>query len=202
MENCGIFDFYSKLLNRCEYYHADVTMPGDGRPEIIKRCFAQKNAPRCVCGGDLSKCECEVGAAHESTPTTLSDVKGPAIYYAHHQWKYGTPIEEYEQALIRKYFPNATIINPATDLKQKDCNDETKIMAECLGLVIDSDIIVFSSMDGLLGAGVYAEVQTAQKAGKLVLYLYQDDLTTEFTTCRRGEGISDRICAYVEKEFR
>lgn len=124
------------------------------------------------------------------------------IYYAHHRWKYKTLIEVYELSLIRKYFPNAKIINPATDLIQKDCGDEARIMEECLKLVLNSDIIVFSSMDGLLGSGVYKEVQTAQKASKLVLYLYQDDMTTEFDICHRGKNISDRLCAYVNKEFR
>ena len=39
------------------------------------------------------------------------------IYYAHHQWKYGTQIEAYELDLIREYFPYDKIFNPATDLK-------------------------------------------------------------------------------------
>ena len=28
------------------------------------------------------------------------------IYYAHHQWKYGTKVETYELNLIKRYFPN------------------------------------------------------------------------------------------------
>ena len=31
------------------------------------------------------------------------------IYYTHHQWKYGTKIEEYEIDFIRKCFPMANI---------------------------------------------------------------------------------------------
>ena len=36
-------------------------------------------------------------------------------YYAHHQWKYGTQIEQYEIDLIKRYFPGDAIFNPATD---------------------------------------------------------------------------------------
>lgn len=36
-------------------------------------------------------------------------------YYAHHQWKYGTQIEQHEIDLIKRYFPSDTIFNPATD---------------------------------------------------------------------------------------
>ena len=34
------------------------------------------------------------------------------IYYAHHLWKYGTEIEQYEIYLIKNKFPASTIINP------------------------------------------------------------------------------------------
>ena len=40
------------------------------------------------------------------------------IYYAHHQWKYGTQIEQYELDLIKRYFPGDTIFNPATELTE------------------------------------------------------------------------------------
>ena len=36
-------------------------------------------------------------------------------YYAHHQWKYGTQIEQYEIDLIKRYFLGDAIFNPATD---------------------------------------------------------------------------------------
>ena len=40
------------------------------------------------------------------------------IYYAHHVWKYGTPIEDYELECIKKKFDSAEIINPRTSLPQ------------------------------------------------------------------------------------
>ena len=98
------------------------------------------------------------------------------IYYAHHQWKYNTPIEEYEIGLIKRYFPNATVFNPATDLITKDSGDESVIMAECLDRVIESDILVYSSVNGCVGAGVYQEVAEAMRQGKIIFYIYQDKL--------------------------
>ena len=41
------------------------------------------------------------------------------VYYAHHIWKYGTPIEDYELDCIKKRFEDAEIINPRTNLPQE-----------------------------------------------------------------------------------
>ena len=102
------------------------------------------------------------------------------IYYAHHQWKYGTKIEEYELRLIRRYFYSGTIFNPATDLESTIEDGEVAIMEECFATINKSDILVFSSMDGIVGTGVYHEVKEAQRLGKLVLYIYQDELRSDF----------------------
>ena len=102
------------------------------------------------------------------------------IYYAHHQWKYGTKIEEYELSLIRRYFYSGTIFNPATDLESTIEDGEAAIMEECFTAIDKSDILVFSSMDGIVGTGVYHEVKEAQRLGKLVLYIYQDELRSDF----------------------
>ena len=102
------------------------------------------------------------------------------IYYAHHQWKYGTKIEEYELSLIRRYFYSGTIFNPATDLESTIEDGEVAIMEECFTAINKSDILVFSSMDGIVGTGVYHEVKEAQRLGKLVLYIYQDELRSDF----------------------
>ena len=48
------------------------------------------------------------------------------IYYAHHLWKYNTPIEEYELNVINRYFPYHTIINPNGHIEQGI--EESKIM--------------------------------------------------------------------------
>ena len=54
------------------------------------------------------------------------------IYYAHHVWKYGTPIEDYEIECIKKQFENAEIINPRTSLPQ-DSSESEILRAEANG---------------------------------------------------------------------
>ena len=97
------------------------------------------------------------------------------IYYAHHQWKYGTKIEEYELDLIKAYFPNAVIFNPSVDLNI-DGKTEDDIMCICLDQVKISDMVIFSSMDGLVGIGVFKEVTHAKDLGMPVYYIYKDDV--------------------------
>lgn len=120
------------------------------------------------------------------------------IYYAHHQWKYNTPEEAYELTLIRKYFPRASICNPATDLESIATGDESIIMEECLNKVRGSDIVIFSSLDGCIGTGVYHEIKEARKAGKIIFYIFHDKLNTDFViTDRRKSERSDRLYAFV-----
>lgn len=120
------------------------------------------------------------------------------IYYAHHQWKYNTPEEAYELTLIRKYFPRATICNPATDLESIATGDETIIMQECLNKVKDSDIVIFSSINGCIGTGVYHEIKYAQKNGKVIFYIFHDKLTPNFVIAdRKKSERSDRLYAFV-----
>lgn len=120
------------------------------------------------------------------------------IYYAHHQWKYNTKEEEYELDLIRRYFPNADIFNPATDLTTIESGDENVIMEECLDVVRNSDILVFSSLDGCVGSGVFREVREALREGKFVFYISHDKLTTDFEVCERNESDrTDRLYGFV-----
>lgn len=120
------------------------------------------------------------------------------IYYAHHQWKYNTPEEYYELDLIRRYFPNANIFNPATDLTTIESGDEAVIMEECLDVVRNSDILVFSSLDGCVGTGVFREVKEAQSKGKIVFYIYHNGLVTDFDVDERKESErTDRLYGNV-----
>ena len=119
------------------------------------------------------------------------------IYYAHHQWKNNTTVELYELSLIRRYFPNASVFNPSIDLKT-DSKDESVIMSECLDTVRNSDILIFSSLDGCVGKGVYQEVMQAQNQGKIIFYIYQDGLRTDFGISERPESKrTDRMYANV-----
>lgn len=86
------------------------------------------------------------------------------IYYAHSRMKYNTMIERYELALIRKKFPDAEIINPNGEVDQTA--GEEAIMQECLKLVDSCDMLVFSSVDGIVGKGVMQEVERMKRSIK------------------------------------
>lgn len=121
------------------------------------------------------------------------------IYYAHHQWKYGTRTEDYELKLIRRYFPNADIFNPATDLVSIKEDGEAIIMDECLKTIEDCDILVFSSLDGTVGSGVYQEVEKAKELGKTIFYIYHDSLVIDFWIDEREDmRKTDRMFAFVD----
>lgn len=157
-------------------------------------CNGTKEREHCNCEGNQLKCdfypEMREAAKKENTkPTT--------IYYAHHQWKYKTKVEEYELGVIKRYFPNAVIFNPSTDLKC-DSRSEENIMRECINTVSKSDIVVFSSMDGSIGKGVFREIINATATGKLVLYIYQNQLITNWQLRENPVVDNDRVYAFID----
>lgn len=155
-----------------------------------KKFICTQTKANCRCGGDLNNCDFHHQKEDKKKETGF-------IYYAHHQWKYGSKIEAYELALIERYFPYAAVFNPSTDLKTKDCGDEEKIIAECLETVERSGFVIFSSMDGMVGKGVYEEVSYAKETGKMVLYMHCNTLHSDFKIVRTPEYNSDRLYGYV-----
>ena len=120
------------------------------------------------------------------------------IYYAHHQWKYGTQIEQYEIDLIKRYFPGDTIFNPATELTTDHSLGEEAIMDECLERIRNSDIVIFSSMDGVVGTGVYHELEEARKNGKFIYYIFRNGLHSVFNVSILEDAQrTDRVYATV-----
>lgn len=119
------------------------------------------------------------------------------IYYAHHQWKYGTKIEEYELDLIKAYFPNATIFNPSVSL---NINGETEdeIMEFCLHQVGISDMVIFSSVDGLVGIGAFKEITHAKELNIPVYYIDRDELRYDFDMMANWLSNSDRTFGRVD----
>ena len=119
------------------------------------------------------------------------------IYYAHHQWKYGTKIEEYELDLIKEYFPNATIFNPSVSL---NINGETEdeIMEFCLHQVGISDMVIFSSVDGLVGIGVFKEITHAKELNIPVYYIDRDELRYDFDMMANWLSNSDSTFGRVD----
>ena len=120
------------------------------------------------------------------------------IYYAHHQWKYGTAIEKYEIGLIQSVFgKDADIINPAR-FPFLWIETEEDMMRKCLDEVILSDILVFSSMDGVIGKGVYTEIETAADFGRGVYYIDQNSITKGFEITTIKNSTTDRVYATVD----
>ena len=120
------------------------------------------------------------------------------IYYAHHQWKYGTKIEEYELDLIKAYFPNAVIFNPSADLNVEG-KSEDEIMSICLNQIKLSDMVIFSSMDGLVGIGVFKEIAYARDLRMPVYYIDKDELRYDFdVTANWKSNGNDRTFGRVD----
>jgi hypothetical protein len=120
------------------------------------------------------------------------------VYYAHHQWKYGTKIEEYELDLIKKAFPEAEIINPNGAIDQVMTVEQ--IMNECFRYVLDSDVVVFSSVSGVVGKGVFDEVNVGKETGKSLYYIYANRLVRsvgDFEIIQNSE--TRRIYAIVRR---
>lgn len=187
MEKCSCYD---------ERYYADFSyddLDNVSKTKAKSICLGTRECDECHCGGDESKCDFY---EYKRETARRKDICGYDIYYAHHQWKYHTPVEGYELDLIRRYFPNAKIFNPSSDLKTAEGGSEEEIMKECLSTVEKSDIVVFSSLSGTVGEGVYREITHAQKIGKLVLYIFQDSLTTDFGLYINYHG-TDRTYAFV-----
>lgn len=123
------------------------------------------------------------------------------IYYSHHGYAYNTEIEEYELALIRSYYPNAYIFNPSKDLLTNVLKTEQNIMKARTNEIANSDIVIFSSMDGVIGSDVYNEVYTSAALAKPTYYIYQDRLHTYFTVNMNTKaGATDDIYAFVNLE--
>lgn len=99
-----------------------------------------------------------------------------SLYYAHHMFKYDTRMEEYELQVIRKNFPEYDIINPNGDIPFEKNESEQSIMGKCLEVIEreNVDCLVFSSMNGVVGQGVFAEVNHALALGKKIYYIHNN----------------------------
>lgn len=119
------------------------------------------------------------------------------IYYAHHLWKYGTEIEKYEIDIIKTMFPASIVINPNGAIEQN--KEQSEIMNDCLLTVEDCDIIVFSSVNGMVGKGVVDEINKAKELNKRI-YLIQDNTLKDAECCKFKvieNSNSNRIYAIV-----
>lgn len=84
----------------------------------------------------------------------------PIIYYAHPMGFYGSKLEKKTIELIKKRYPNGTIINPGLDEYQG------YPMNYYEGLAGNSDLVVSQPYDEkMIGAGVAVEILSAQYSG-------------------------------------
>lgn len=95
------------------------------------------------------------------------------LYYAHHMFKYNTDEEKQEIKLIEEKFPSFLIINPNGWIYKN--NSEQAIMNQCYHFVKMSDILVFSSLNTIIGRGVYEETKLALENNKDVYYLFNNN---------------------------
>lgn len=123
------------------------------------------------------------------------------IYYAHHLYKYGTKVEEYELDLIRKQLPQFEILNPNGDIIHADLTDEGKIMEKCLSEISrnDVEVLVFSSLNGVVGKGVFDEVNHALSLGKPVYYICSNTVERYYDSNFTVINESRRVYAIVNK---
>lgn len=98
------------------------------------------------------------------------------IYYAHHLWKYDTEIEEFELDIIRKKLPNYEIINPNKYFDFSEDMTEDEIMEICKNTVAKSNALIFSSLSGVIGFGVFSEIQKAFDIGIPVFCIVADKI--------------------------
>lgn len=92
------------------------------------------------------------------------------LYYAHHVWKYNTPMEHFEIQCIEQQFNDAVIVNPRTTIPQDQ--PESIILDYAYKALNDCDAIVFSTFSGMIGHGVFNEIIYAFNAGKKVYHLH------------------------------
>ena len=93
------------------------------------------------------------------------------VYYAHSMLIYNTEKEREEIDLIRNY--DTTIINPNGWI-QNSVN-EIDIMEQCFLFIKQTDMTIFSTLkDGVIGKGVYSEIEKALYYDKPVFYLRQN----------------------------
>ena len=98
--------------------------------------------------------------------------------------------------MIRTSFPKMSIFNPATDLKT-DGLSEAEIRRQHLKEIDDSDLVVFTTMDGYIDKDTLSEIEHAQLCKKVVLWFVGGEFRTDFEIDVIFTPISDRLYATV-----
>jgi hypothetical protein len=89
------------------------------------------------------------------------------IFYSHAKKIYGTPVERRQISLIKSYFPpDSVVVDPGSD--DNVPRTAEREMQYFLGMVEQSDCVVFSRHIGVVTSGVMQEVNYALSKGKPV----------------------------------
>ena len=162
------------------------------------RCLRTNEIDECKCGGNTTDCDFypEKRRSYSNKSKIGDSIIVSRVYYVHHQWKYGTKVEEFEIEMIRTSFPKMSIFNPATDLKT-DGLSEDEIRRQHLKEIDDSDLVVFTTMDGYIDKDTLSEIEHAQLCKKVVLWFVGGEFRTNFEIDVILTPISDRLYATV-----
>ena len=129
--------------------------------------------------------------------TDFSVINNPVIYYAHHMRKYNTQEEKEEVDIIENIFNSGIIINQNGWIYQ--CGNENYIMNQCLQLVKNSDILIFSTIENrIIGKGVYTEIECALKNNKRVYFLKDKLIEYTYSDFNKIELIYNKTKSYRE----
>ena len=190
-------------MKKCDRYMKMIETRFDPVENEIKtrtygRCLGTKEIDECKCGGNITDCDFYPEKRRSSSNKSKigNSIIVSRVYYGHHQWKYGTKVEEFEIEMIRTSFPKMSIFNPATDLKT-DGLSEDEIRRQHLKEIDDSDLVVFTTMDGYIDKDTLSEIEHAQLCKKVVLWFVGGEFRTNFEIDVILTPISDRLYATV-----
>jgi hypothetical protein len=116
------------------------------------------------------------------------------VYYAHMRCLYGTKEEGLQKSMIASRFPGCKIVDPS--LLQGSIT-----MDFFINLVKSCDALVFSRIDGEIGAGVGKEANTMIGEGKPVYELLPDGSTKLITEPLTYLNIPDTLALLKRHEF-
>ena len=190
-------------MKKCDSYMKMVEVRFDPEENKMKtrtygRCLGTKEIDECKCGGDTTNCDFYPEKRRSSSnKSKIGDsIIVSRVYYVHHQWKYGTKVEEFEIETIRTSFPKMSIFNPATDLKT-DGLSEDEISRQHLKEIGDSDLVVFTTMYGYIDKDMLSEIRHAQLYKKVILWFVGGEFRTDFKIDVISAPISDGLYATV-----
>ncbi|VVB77306.1 Uncharacterised protein [uncultured archaeon] len=117
------------------------------------------------------------------------------VYYAHMRCIYGTPQERLEKEQIGSHFPNAEIVDPSLHQDSHEMSFYVELARSC-------DAIIFSRVDGQIGAGVGKEVNNFVNDRKPAFELLPGGGIAEVKEMVTHLNVPDTIALLEKHSFR